>query len=130
MPCVRRYSNAYSQCAWVLQQSNATSSNGTLPGVLPDQRIVVTSTGLQTDGGNSANITGASAYDRISSIEDDALGTNIVSPYKRLIRCYIAMIMIVITVYYSCSVCCLEALGGLGGWGLHAGLHDGWMCYC
>lgn len=70
-----------------LQQSSSTSSNGTLPGVLPDQRLVVTSTGLQTDGGDSSNITGASAYDRISSIEDDALGANIASPYKRLIRC-------------------------------------------
>ena len=79
----------------MLQQSDA--SNGTLPGVLPDQRIVVTSTGLQTDGGDSANITGASAYDRISSIEDDALGTNITSPYKRLIRCHTAIIMILIT---------------------------------
>ena len=89
------YNNVPSHCMCVcaLQQSNATSGNGTLPGVLPDQRIVVTSTGLQTDGGDSANITGASAYDRISSIEDDALGTNITSPYKRLIRCYTATMM-------------------------------------
>lgn len=72
----------------LLQQSSPNSSNGTLPGVLPDQRLVVTSTGLQTDGGDSSNITGASAFDRISSIEDDALGANIMSPYKRLIRCF------------------------------------------
>lgn len=81
----------HSHQACVLQQSNATASNdadATLPGVLPDQRLVVTSTGIQTDGGDSANITGASAYQRISSIEDGALGVNLNSPYKRLIRCY------------------------------------------
>lgn len=74
-----------------MQQSSPASSSsdtpGTLPGVLPDQRLVVTSTGLQTDGGDAANITGATAYERISSIEDNALGVNLASPYKRLIRC-------------------------------------------
>ena len=85
-------------CVCVLQQSNATSSNGTLPGVLPDQRIVVTSTGLQTDssGDSTVNITGASAYDRISAIEDDAMGTNITSPYKRLVRCFTAIITVLL----------------------------------
>ena len=75
---------------WCVQQTDTTttnsSSNGTLPGVLPGERLVVTSTGLDTNGSSSVNVTGATAVDRISSIEDDAMGTNLTNPYKRLVR--------------------------------------------
>lgn len=75
------------------QSSEASSSNtsGTLPGVLPQQRLVVTSTGLQANGGDAATITGAAAFERISAIENDAQGVNLVSPYKRLIRCAVCL---------------------------------------
>lgn len=74
----------------VQQTDNSTttnsSSNGTLPGVLPGERLVVTSTGLNTNGTSAVNVTGESAYDMITSIEDDAVGSNISDPYKRLVR--------------------------------------------
>jgi len=74
----------------VQQSDNSTttnsSSNGTLPGVLPGDRLVVTSTGLDSSGSSAVNVTGESAYDRITSLEYDAMGTNLTSPYKRLIR--------------------------------------------
>lgn len=54
--------------------------------MLPGERLVVTSTGLQSEGNSSVNITGAAAYSRINDIEDSAMGTNLTSPYKRLIR--------------------------------------------
>lgn len=66
--------------------SSNSSSNGTLPGVLPGERLVVTSTGLQTNGTSAVNVTGESAYDRISSIESGAMGTDLTNPYQRLIR--------------------------------------------
>lgn len=66
--------------------SSNSSSNGTLPGVLPGERLVVTSTGLQTNGTSAVNVTGQSAYDRLSSIESDAMGTNLTNPYQRLVR--------------------------------------------
>ena len=66
--------------------SSNSSSNGTLPGVLPGERLVVTSTGLQTNGTSAVNVTGESAYDRISSIESDAMGTDLTNPYQRLVR--------------------------------------------
>jgi len=73
-----------------VQQSDTStsnsSSNGTLPGVLPGERLVVTSTGLQTNGTSAVDVTGESAYNRISSIESDAMGTNLTNPYQRLIR--------------------------------------------
>ena len=73
----------------VQQTDNSTTnstSNGTLPGVLPGERLVVTSTGLNTNGTSAVNVTGESAYDMITSIEDDAEGSNITDPYKRLVR--------------------------------------------
>ncbi|KAL0042483.1 hypothetical protein WJX79_001296 [Trebouxia sp. C0005] len=66
--------------------SSNSSSNGTLPGVLPGERLVVTSTGLQTNGTSDVNVTGESAFDRLSSIESNAMGTNLTNPYQRLIR--------------------------------------------
>ncbi|DBA90394.1 TPA: hypothetical protein ACH3X1_003668 [Trebouxia sp. C0004] len=66
--------------------SSNSSSNGTLPGVLPGERLVVTSTGLQTNGSSAVNVTGQSAFNRLSSIESNALGTNLTNPYQRLIR--------------------------------------------
>jgi len=74
---------------YVQQSDNSTStssSNGTLPGVLPGERLVVTSTGLETNGTSAVNVTGESAYDRISSIESDAMGTDLTNPYQRLVR--------------------------------------------
>ena len=66
--------------------SSNSSSNGTLPGVLPGERLVVTSTGLQTNGTSTVNLTGQSAFDRLSSIESNAMGSNLTNPYQRLIR--------------------------------------------
>ena len=48
--------------------------------------MVVTSTGLSTNGSSNVNVTGQSAYDRITSVEGDAEGSNITDPYKRLVR--------------------------------------------
>ena len=74
---------------YVQQSDNSTSnssSNGTLPGVLPGERLVVTSTGLEMNGTSAVNVTGESAYDRISSIESNAMGTDLTNPYQRLVR--------------------------------------------
>ncbi|DBA93931.1 TPA: hypothetical protein ACH3X3_013969 [Trebouxia sp. C0006] len=89
----------------LLQSDNSTSnssSNGTLPGVLPGERLVVTSTGLETNGTSAVNVTGESAYDRISSIESNAMGTDLTNPYQRLVRVlfWLAMLLAAVMVIH------------------------------
>ena len=61
---------------------------------------MVTSTGLSTTG--MTNVTGATAVSRITEIEDDAMGTNVTNPYKRLLRVlfWLAVVLAVVVVLH------------------------------
>ena len=75
---------------WVALQQTDGAASETLSSALAGQRLVVTSTGVKAGGEDPPPavqaVPGATALARINDMNDEALGTNLASPYQRLIR--------------------------------------------